>query len=141
MIELLVVVAIIGMLASIVMVSMGGARSKARDVKRQSDMRQIVTAQALVMGDDEKYKTNVAATGLMPNIASTINVYLLGVKDPTNSGTKIYTWVGNTGAGEDQKFCVYALLENPSSPVTYFTASDRGTFTSTVPPTLPACGY
>lgn len=43
-IELLVVVAIIGVLASLVLVSMQGLRAKARDVKRLEDMRQTVTA-------------------------------------------------------------------------------------------------
>jgi len=41
LIELLVVIAIIGLISSIIMVSVSGARSKARDAKRLMEMRQI----------------------------------------------------------------------------------------------------
>lgn len=44
LIEMLVVIAIIGLLASIVVVGLGGSRAKARDAKRISDLHSIQTA-------------------------------------------------------------------------------------------------
>lgn len=43
LIEMLVVVAIIGLLSSVVVVGVGGARQKARDTKRVADIRSIET--------------------------------------------------------------------------------------------------
>lgn len=55
LIELLVVIAIIGLLSSIVLVSMGGVRAKARDARRASDLRQISTALELYYAQYEYY--------------------------------------------------------------------------------------
>lgn len=55
LIELLVVIAIIGLLSSIVLVSLQGARAKARDARRLHDMRQIVTALELYYAEHGKY--------------------------------------------------------------------------------------
>ena len=44
LIELLVVISIIGLLASIVLISLRGVRAKAKDARRLSDMSQIVLA-------------------------------------------------------------------------------------------------
>ncbi len=57
LIELLVVIAIIGILASIVLASLNGARSKARDTRRQSDIITIAKALELYNLDKNVYPT------------------------------------------------------------------------------------
>ncbi len=52
LIELLVVIAIIGILSAIGLVSLNGAREKARDAKRQSDLSSMKSALALYYDDN-----------------------------------------------------------------------------------------
>ncbi|MFH1575644.1 MAG: type II secretion system protein [Candidatus Nealsonbacteria bacterium] len=59
LIELLVVIAIIGLLSSIVVVSMQGVRMKARDSARKQDLRAIQTALELYQIRYEKYPPEV----------------------------------------------------------------------------------
>ena len=129
LIELLVVIAIIGILSSIVLVSLGGARSKARDAQRQSDMRQVVTAQEMYYGENDQYYTSgdAAGTSTLPAIGT----YLAAIDDP--SAGRDYTWLNNnysiTGCTIGQYFCAYASLENKGTCTTikYFAASEKGT--------------
>lgn len=134
LIELLVVIAVIGLLASIVLVALGRSRGKARDSRRQADVRQVATAMELYYGDNnDKYLTNAGtAIPVIPNYLPKAPV------DPLNSGSYVYTWVNNTTS--DQRYCVYGVLE-VVSPTTYVCASNAGVFTSTSAPTLNACCY
>lgn len=55
LIELLVVIAIIGILSSIVLASLNSARTKARDAKRLTDMKQILIALELHFNENGQY--------------------------------------------------------------------------------------
>jgi prepilin-type N-terminal cleavage/methylation domain-containing protein len=66
LIELLVVISIIGILASTVLVSLNGARGKARDARRIADIRQIQTALELFYNDNNRYPLPATASSTGP---------------------------------------------------------------------------
>ncbi len=74
LIELLVVISIIGMLSSVVLASMNGARQLAMIARAQSELAQLRNAIAMMSGD----------TGLWPNGCQIDSVIPLADADPTN---------------------------------------------------------
>ncbi len=58
LIEVLIVVAIIGILASVILVSTNTAREKARDAKRTLDLKELRTALLLYYDANKRYPTN-----------------------------------------------------------------------------------
>jgi len=123
LIELLVVIAIIGLLSSIVLVSLGGARSKARDATRQSDIRQVVTAQEMYYDDNSSFIQQAAQDGI-----PAIGIYLGAIDDP-QTPTMHYKWLANNACTPSgQAFCAYATLENKGncSTTKYFAVSEKG---------------
>lgn len=60
LVELLVVIAIIGLLSTLAVVSLGSARSKARDARRISDIKQIQSALELYFADAGAYPIKAA---------------------------------------------------------------------------------
>lgn len=142
LIELLVVIAIIGILSGIVLVSMGGTRSKARDAQRTSDIRQLTSAQEMYYGDADGYY----ATGTLNAVTNGVDAivyggvtYLPSIKDPLT--TQYYKWVGN-GTVATSTFCAFATMENKGTCATtrYFIASEKGTKElCTAPSSLATC--
>ncbi|MBI4101514.1 MAG: type II secretion system protein [Candidatus Nealsonbacteria bacterium] len=125
LIELLVVIALIGILSTMVLVSMGGARAKARDAKRESDLRQIVLAMELAYSDDERYPQSADSPDA---IQSSKRSYLDPVPTDPQAGAPNYQWRDNSdGAVTDcgpQNYCIYAALEEGDG---YFAGSEKGT--------------
>jgi prepilin-type N-terminal cleavage/methylation domain-containing protein len=125
LIELLVVIAIIGILAGIVLVSMGGARAKARDASRMSDIRQVSTAQEMYYGDNESYLTAGTSDG-----TPAIGTYLGALDDPL-APKRHYKWLDNTNctSTEAQVYCTFATMENSGNctDTKFFAASEKGT--------------
>ena len=102
LIELLVVIAIIGLLSSIVLVSLQEVRAKAKDARRLSDIKQISLALQLYYDTHERYPSISADTccdgwdqgpcGTNPFIGALINEDLIQTPtDPSGgSGTGCY---------------------------------------------------
>ncbi len=91
LIEMLVVVAIIGLLSSVVVVGLGSARQNARDARRISDLRQIQNALEVYYSSNNAYP---AALTDLPSVP----------KDPSTGDDYGYT-------GGDQTYLLGATLE------------------------------
>jgi len=111
-----------------VMVSMNGARQKARDARRQSDMRQLESAQQLYYGSNSVYALDTVTSGATAAIVDNGTQLIGSLVDPTNSGDYIYKSRDNTT--DTSHFCYYAKLEVPikmnGTPHAYVVASDAG---------------
>lgn len=158
LVELLVVISIIAMLTSIVLVSLRGVRTKARDARRMSDIRQISNAMEMAYADvspecggENAYPTSSSASGtttlssVLPRICPTSGTYLNPTpSDPTPG--RSYIWVNNNGtctfdnAPAGQWYCIYAVLESESA---IFAASQRGVkkIATTTAPSNCNCGW
>lgn len=125
LVELLVVVAIIGILSAIVLASMSGARSKGRDAKRISDIKNLQLALQLYYdGNNSTYPSGDGSvsstlTGLAPSYLSVLPT------DPLSSATYSYGYIGLpsgcTIACND--YAVGAQLENTNSTLDSYTGN------------------
>ena len=121
-IELLVVVAIIGLLASVVLASLNSARAKARDARKQADFRAISTALQLYFdktgsmpanfnpccgvtegdGNYERSMQELVDAGFLPQI-------------PRSPGGAKYSWYNYGGGGNIGGLMVTTLETVPNS--------------------------
>ncbi len=85
LIELLVVVAIIGMLASLILASLNSARTKARDSRRLSDLKEIAN---LITVNETSPEGAIGCSGNVNNCSSVTGLEALSrFKDPSGATT------------------------------------------------------
>lgn len=86
LIEVLVVVSIIGLLASVVLVGLGGFRSRGRDARRVTDLKSLQNGLELYY----------ARTNAYPNVLGDLVTAGIGVtklpKDPAAGADYFYSW-------------------------------------------------
>lgn len=113
LIELLIVIAIIGLLATLAIVSLTTAQRKARDTKRIADIKQLQNAVELYYSEVAAYPIPVDLTlDSWTEFGAAIASYITNIPiDPTNSGTSVYTY-GSNDAGT--QYFIGAILEDTS---------------------------
>lgn len=122
LVELLIVVGIIGILATLLMANFIGVRQRARDAQRKSDVRQLQSALELYRSDLASYPASMPSCGSALTGGSPVSTYMQKVPcDPSgssyyNSGNYRYTSSGGT------TYTIGTCLEN--------TADSQGTGTS-----------
>jgi len=121
LVEIIIIVAIIGIISSIILVSFSGVRERARDAKRKSEITQIgrflTLSCYLPNGGEGEYDLLVLANEMLSKYPQ-YSKYLSNIpKDPktgSESQSK-YIYIVNADA---TKCALYANLENKKEPVT-----------------------
>ena len=86
LIELLIVIAIIGILTALITTNLQGARSRARDTRRKSDLRAIEQSLRLYYNDNKRFPAGIAPNWLITGCNGTECSW----GGPFTTGTTIY---------------------------------------------------
>jgi len=126
LIELLVVIAIIGILAAIVLVSLGNIRQSGRDTNRVANMRNVQLALEVSFDQNGTYPVHDGvdcAAEEADAVTALETIGMGGVEDPLNASGQAYFYVGTT-----TDYVIGVPLENVDNrPPNHNSAPDVGT--------------
>lgn len=148
MIELLVVISIIGILASIGLVSFSGAQKQARDSQRKSDLKQYQSSLEIFANKNNGlFPSRINVSGAVASSALCNDLGLTSCpEDPRNAedSTFIYRYQSNgTGASmaDATDYVLWGKIENAATTTYWVNCSNGnvGTVTAGIPPTGGSC--
>jgi prepilin-type N-terminal cleavage/methylation domain-containing protein len=128
LIELLIVIAILGVLAAVSLIKLTGPQAKARDTRRQSDLKQYQTA--LEVYASRSNDTYPVANGNLNSLCATLGITgSTCVDDPkVASGWDLYQYRSNNTGGVATQYVVWGRMEKTSSTTVreYFVLCSSG---------------
>lgn len=114
LIELLIVIAIIGLLASMVLVGFGSFRSRGRDARRIADMREVQNALELFYTRNNAYPASLDWATLTTDLMGAgIGVNAIP-NDPLGPLLTPYLYSASV---DHQNYVIGATIEDPTHPV------------------------
>lgn len=121
LVELLTVVAIIGILATIITLNLTEAQKKSRDAKRKSDLTQIASALETYKADNKIYIETATFTDIATSLASLLPNYIASIPvDPRPDTDSAYLY-----QSDKNQFKVIATAPEGLSGVTDDTEARR----------------
>jgi prepilin-type N-terminal cleavage/methylation domain-containing protein len=121
LIEILIVVAIIAILASVVLVGLGPTQQKGRDARRLSDLRETQNALELYYNAEGHYPDAPSWDLLSSDITNAgIGISQPLPSDPTDSGSYVYSYlpVGNPATSYFLVACMEGVVPLGYTPPT-----------------------
>lgn len=141
LVELLIVIVIIGILASIGIASFSSSQMKSRDTQRKANLKQIANALEIYYNDKGQYPAGEATGQMMGCGAGATNVCTWGVSEfsntttgtiyiarlPTDPSSNSYYYRATAASGLYTKYQLYARLENTQDKSIIVTDVNCGT--------------
>lgn len=128
LVELLVVISVVGILASVVLVTFTGSQKQARDTQRKSDLKQYQTAlENFANRNNGLYPSRTSSVD--PNTLCTVAILnITGCPSDPKAPTQIYRYLSDGTGSPNNNATVYSLwasLENVTSS-TYWILCSNG---------------
>ena len=135
LLELLVAIAIVGMLSSILVSDVVDIDKKARDTVRVNDMVQLSRAMFL-----NQHDTTGEFFTLVNTTPQAIGTDFPEVPENNTVNNGVYGWIDNSS--DSDKFCAWATLKSEIYGSRYFIATEFGNgFFDEEPTGFDSCGY